>query len=196
MPQKHLRKQLRKQRLAFTKRERNYHALQAYRQLSKLNKYKHGTKVGLFLDAFGELPTQPIADWAKRHGFELYLPVVIHADKVLKFIKISQYTLKNNRLITHKLGMQQPAYGNMISAKQLDLLFMPLVALDKKGNRMGMGGGFYDKTLAKCKNKPVKIGWAYNFQLVERLDVNTWDIGLDMAILPSQKLRFRRYLNP
>lgn len=122
--------------------------------------------------------------------------MVIHADKVLKFIKISQYTLKNNRLITHKLGMQQPAYGNMISAKQLDLLFMPLVALDKKGNRMGMGGGFYDKTLAKCKNKPVKIGWAYNFQLVERLDVNTWDIGLDMAILPSQKLRFRRYLNP
>lgn len=190
MPQKRLRKQLRKQRLAFTKHERNYHALQAYRQLSKLNKYKQGTKVGLFLDAFGEMPTQPIANWAKKRGFELYLPVVTHADKALKFIKISQFTLKNNRLITHKLGMQQPAYGNMITAKQLDLLFMPLVALDKKGNRMGMGGGFYDKTLAKCKNKPVKIGWAYDFQLVERLDVNTWDIGLDMAILPSGLLRF------
>lgn len=190
MPQKRLRKQLRKQRLAFTKHERNYHALQAYRQLSKLKKYKQGTKVGLFLDAFGEMPTQPIANWAKKRGFELYLPVVTHADKVLKFIKISQFTLKNNHLITHKLGMQQPAYGNMITAKQLDLLFMPLVALDKKGNRMGMGGGFYDKTLAKCKNKPVKIGWTYDFQLVERLDVNTWDIGLDMAILPSGLLRF------
>lgn len=190
MPQKLLRKHLRKQRLALTKRERNYHASQAYRQLSKLNKYKQGTKVGLFLDAFGEMPTQPIADWAKRHGFELYLPVVTHADKPLKFVKISQYTLKNNRLIKHKLGMQQPTYSKMVTAKQLDLLFMPLVALDKQGNRMGMGGGFYDKTLAKCKTKPVKIGWAYDFQCMENLETNVWDIGLDMAVLPSNLLRF------
>lgn len=190
MPQKLLRKHLRKQRLALTKRERNYHASQAYRQLSKLGKYQKGTKVGLFLDAFGEMPTQPIANWAKKQGFELYLPVVTHANKPLKFVKISQYTLKNNRLIRHKLGMQQPAYGKMVMAKQLDVLFMPLVALDKQGNRMGMGGGFYDKTLAKCKNKPVKIGWAYDFQCVEHLTTNYWDISLDMVVLPSNFLRF------
>lgn len=190
MLQPTLRKQLRKQRLALTKQERNYHASQAYRQLSKLGKYQKGTKVGLFLDAFGEMPTQPIADWAKKRGFELYLPVVTHANKPLKFVKISQYTLKNNRLIRHKLGMQQPAYGKMVMAKQLDLLFMPLVALDKKGSRMGMGGGFYDKTLAKCKTKPVKIGWAYDFQLVENLTVNAWDVALDRAVLPKGLLRF------
>lgn len=185
-----LRHQIRKQRLALTKRARNYHASQAYRQLSKLGKYKKGTKVGLFLDAFGEMPTQPIANWAKKCGFELYLPVVTHADKPLKFVKISQYTLNSNRLIKHKLGMQQPAYGKMLTVKQLDLLFMPLVALDKKGNRMGMGGGFYDKTLAKCKSTPVKIGWAYDFQLVENLTVNAWDVALDRAVLPKGLLRF------
>ncbi len=67
---------------------------------------------------------------------------------------------------------------------------MPLVALDKKGNRLGMGGGFYDKSLANCKNKPVKIGWAYDFQLVEKLNVNAWDIGLDIAVLPSGLMIF------
>ena len=207
---KNLRKTLRRQRLALALRQRRYDALQARRQLShlplplsaktKLTKHKHRPyRIGIFVDAFGELPTQPLIDWAYQHGFAVYLPVVIAADKPLQFVKINALHLQRLRMTKHPLGMRQPIKGQRINASQLDLLFMPLVALDKQGNRMGMGGGFYDKTLSRRQNSPlkkapIKIGWGYDFQLVEQLDSMPWDIKLDMAVLPSQCLVFRRYL--
>ncbi|MGD4317440.1 5-formyltetrahydrofolate cyclo-ligase, partial [Xanthomonas citri pv. citri] len=94
----------------------------------------------------------------------------------------------------HPLGMRHPEQGKMLKVAALDVLFMPLVAADKIGNRIGMGGGYYDRTLAKAKNKPLKIGWAYDFQLVDKLDSNPWDIKLDALITPSKLWIFRRYL--
>ena len=89
--------------------------------------------------------------------------------------------------------MRQPATGAYINARELDVIVMPLVAVDAQGNRMGMGGGFYDRTLAKTKQKPLKIGWAYDFQQVTALDSKPWDVKLDAAVFPSQRLIFRRY---
>lgn len=199
--QKTLRKTLRKQRLSLTPQQRKRASYQAFRQLEKLPFYPKKTngkkaKIGIYLDAFGELPVQPIIDWAKRHHFDIYLPVVIKPNTALKFIKMPSYHAKNWRLIKHSLGMRQPAnLRQAVSVNQLDILFMPLVAVDKFGYRMGMGGGFYDRTLAKSKTKPIKIGWAYDFQFVEKLEVNAWDVKLDFAIFPSGLQKFKRHLS-
>lgn len=194
--QKQLRKTLRKQRLALSPRQRKLASYQAYRQLNKLPlTLPKNAKLGIYLDAFGELPVQPIIDWAKRHQFDIYLPVVIGTNKPLKFIKMPNYHAKNWRLIKHSLGMRQPAnLHQAVNVNQLDVIFMPLVAVDSFGYRMGMGGGFYDRTLAKSKRKPITIGWAYDFQQVERLEMNPWDVRLDFAILPSGLKKFPRYL--
>lgn len=197
-----LRRQLRRQRLALTLRERQYASYQTIRQLRPIADYFRQTqsqrpcKVGVFIDAFGELPTQPLIDWAIRYGFEIYLPVVTGMDKPLYFVKLPSKNSRNARLIRHSLGMQQPASGQRLHVNQLNILFMPLVAFDKDGYRMGMGGGFYDRTLAKTKTKPLKIGYAYDFQQVEKLTVNAWDVRLDMAVTPSKLYRFQRYLIP
>lgn len=191
-----LRRQLRRQRLALTTRERQHASYQAIRQLRLIADYFRQTqsqrpcKVGVFIDAFGELPTQPLIDWAIRYGFEIYLPVVTGMGKPLQFVKLYTKNSRNARLMRHSLGMKQPASGQKLAVSQLDVLFMPLVAFDKNGYRMGMGGGFYDRTLAKTKNKPLKIGWAYDFQQVEALAVNPWDVRLDMAITPTKLWRF------
>lgn len=191
-----LRKNLRKQRLKLSKQQRQLASHHASQHLYRLPiRHKKQMKVGVFVDAFGELPTQPIIDWAVRHHYQIFLPVVIHQQSPLKFCRLHTKKLLNARLIRHSLGMKQPAFGHFISVEQLDILIMPLVALDKHGKRLGMGGGFYDKTLAKCKDKPLKIGWAYDFQLVEKLYRQTWDIDLDMAILPSNLFIFNRYMN-
>ena len=191
--QKILRKTLRKQRLTLTKQQKKQLGFLATRQFSHLQhrfSNKKSAKVGVFIDAFGELPTQFLVNYLFLKGFEVYLPVVTHEKKPLSFVKITQQNFYKNRLMRHTFGMRQPTKGKKIQAKQLDIIIMPLVALDKKGNRLSMGGGFYDKSLANCKNKPVKIGWAYDFQLVEKLNVNAWDIGLDIAVLPSGLMIF------
>lgn len=191
-----LRKTLRRKRLQLSKRQRFLAAYQAQRQLSHLccrALRQKNRKVGLFVDAFGEMPTQPLIDWAYRHGHHVYLPVVRGVNQPLVFVRFIPHRLLSARLARHRLGMRQPATGAYINARELDVIVMPLVAVDAQGNRMGMGGGFYDRTLAKTKQKPLKIGWAYDFQQVTALDSKPWDVKLDAAVLPSQRLIFRRY---
>ena len=71
---------------------------------------------------------------------------------------------------------------------QLDIIFTPLVAFDSQGNRMGMGGGYYDRTLAhwQTNQTPYPIGLAHNCQLVEQLPVQAWDIPLAQIITPDK----------
>ncbi|ELA08801.1 5-formyltetrahydrofolate cyclo-ligase [Moraxella macacae 0408225] len=193
---KTLRQKLRNQRLQLTPantKRFGYLAARQFQQIKHRSLHKNA-KIAVFVDAFAELPTQALIDKLTRRGCEIYLPVVTHRTKPLSFVKLNHNKLSNNRLITHRFGMQQPAKGKRLRAKQLDVIIMPLVAVDKQGHRLGMGGGFYDKSLAKCHQKPLKIGWAYDFQLVDNLVVNAWDIGVDMAVFPSLALRFCRYL--
>ena len=78
------------------------------------------------------------------------------------------------------------------SASQLDLLLLPLVAFDAQGNRVGMGGGFYDRTLAYLQHrrhwrKPVLIGLAHEVQKTDGLTTQSWDIPLDTIITESSR---------
>ena len=91
----HLRKQLRQQRLRLSKRHRNRAAYQARRSLNRLQHPAltgKNVKIGIFADAFGEMPTQPLMDWARQRGYGIYLPVVTGKQKKKKIIEYSQKT--------------------------------------------------------------------------------------------------------
>ena len=149
-------------------------------------------RIGLYYDGFGELSTQPLLDWCKRLGYFPYLPVVGslgHHDKRLRFVPIYQSKLLNVSTRIHRLGMKQNHHRRLLWATEMDVIICPLVAVDLNGNRMGMGGGFYDTTLGKSyrvgASRPLKIGWCYDFQVVEALQRQPWDVPLDGLITPS-----------
>lgn len=149
-------------------------------------------RIGLYYDGFGELPTQPLLDWCQRLGYLPYLPVVGSLgqhDKRLRFVPIYHAKLLNIPTRIHSLGMKQNHHRRLFWAAELDVIICPLTAVDKNGNRMGMGSGFYDTTLGKSyqagAKKPLKIGWCYDFQVVEQLDRQPWDVPLDGLITPS-----------
>lgn len=76
--------------------------------------------------------------------------------------------------------------------RKLDAVIMPMVAIDPSGNRIGMGGGFYDRTFAFRKTercKPVLIAFAYDFQLINEQTPQTWDVPADTVALQSQLIR-------
>ena len=131
-------------------------------------------------------------DWCQRLGYLPYLPVVGSLgqhDKRLRFVPIYHGKFLNVPTRIHSLGMKQNHHRRLLWARELDVIICPLVAVDKNGNRMGMGGGFYDTTLAKSyqaglKN-PLKIGWCYDFQVAEQLERQPWDVPLDGLITPS-----------
>ena len=144
-------------------------------------------KIALYLSADGELDTAPLISWLWQQGKSVYLPVIHPFSKGhLLFLKYDEHTpLVNNRynIAEPKLDAQQVA-----PVANLDLIFTPLVAFDHSGQRLGMGGGYYDRTLASwfSSGKGAKpIGLAHDCQQVETLPTEAWDIPLPKIVTPT-----------
>ncbi len=187
------RRQFTRQRRQLTASERRHLGQAASLHLIKLQqRLPAHARVALYYDGFGELPTQPILDWCQNLNYQAYLPVVGSLgsdDKRLRFVPIYHSKLVSVPTRIHRLGMPQNYHRRLLWAKELDVIICPLVAVDNEGNRMGMGGGFYDTTLGTSYRagvkKPLKIGWCYDFQVVDKLEYQPWDVPLDGLITPS-----------
>ncbi|WP_334064378.1 5-formyltetrahydrofolate cyclo-ligase [Alteromonas genovensis] len=98
-------------------------------------------------------------------------------------------------LVKNKYNIDEPelACPNVVPTSNIDVILMPLVGFDSKGNRLGMGGGYYDRTLAFTQftqQKPILIGIAHDEQEVETLPFEPWDIPLDIIVTPKRILTF------
>ena len=151
-----------------------------------------GQHIALYLANDGELDTYPLIQALWQLGKSVYLPV-LHPfiAGYLLFVRYDKDTL----LYPNKFGIPEPlpACHRLIPLQQLDIIFTPLVAFDAAGNRLGMGGGFYDRTLSQLDStvrKPQLIGLAHDCQHVETVPVEAWDIPLPAICTPT---KFRRF---
>ncbi len=132
----------------------------------------------------GEISPLPLMDKLLEQGKQIYLPVLHPFSKghllFLKYDKNYKKSLRSNRF-----GIIEPQLGvrKVLPLSELDIIFSPLVACDKKGNRLGMGGGFYDRTFAQAPPNLISIGLAHQCQQVEKLPVESWDMPLDYIVL-------------
>jgi len=92
-------------------------------------------------------------------------------------------------LKTNHLGITEPFNGIQINNNQIDLVFVPLLAFDNFGHRVGYGGGYYDKFLSKCP-RAIKIGLSYFDPINKIEDINSKDIKLDYCITPNKVYKF------
>lgn len=85
----------------------------------------------------------------------------------------------------NKFNILEPISGEWVDPEMIDLAFVPLVAFDKKGYRIGYGKGFYDRYLKRCRPSIPMIGFSF-FEPVERIrDINEFDVPLSLCITPS-----------
>lgn len=192
MDNRTLRRNLIAQRKKLSHQSRQALAAHANRHLFKLVKQlPKAANVALYQDAFGELPTFGIVQFCLRYGYTPHLPVV-RGDKLVFAPIYPKYTDRHGvwrfAKKRHRLGMHEPISCFYRPIHQMDVIFCPLVAIDRQGNRMGMGGGFYDRSLANYQG--LKIGWCYDFQQVAKLQTQPWDIAMDMMISDKRRLIF------
>ncbi len=97
---------------------------------------------------------------------------------------MSHYLLTDQtKIINNEYGIPEPhEEGIRITDQQLDVVFVPLLAVDKFGNRVGYGKGFYDRFLKKCKPGILKVGLSFFEPLNNKIDVNDEDIKLDYIV--------------
>ncbi|TCJ98656.1 5-formyltetrahydrofolate cyclo-ligase [Volucribacter psittacicida] len=134
--------------------------------------------IALYLSHKGEISTALLIQTLWQQQKKVYLPVL---HPFCPGHLLFQQYLPNTPMNRNKFGIPEPQLdcSTLIPFQQLDLIFTPLVAFDSQGNRLGMGGGFYDRTLANWQQKKVlPIGLAHACQQVSHIPMQDWDIPL------------------
>lgn len=160
------------------------------RRLCRLPVFRHAHNIALYLANDGEIDPAPILQTAPRLGHHCFLPCLASGPgPALRFV---QYR-PGDPLITNCYGIPEPDFRVRVvqPAWTLDLILMPLVAFDRRGNRLGMGGGYYDRALSRFARlpdmrRPQLIGLAHDFQDAGVLESEDWDVPLDWVATPSE----------
>ncbi len=163
--------------------------------------FQRARRIAAYWPADGELDPRPLMHQARKRGKAVYLPVLRRGARShpvsLRFAR----DLPGRRMRENRFGIPEPTLRgrDLRPARQLDVLLVPLVGFDADGNRIGMGGGFYDRTLAYLKarrhwRRPRLIGIAHDCQRLVRIEPRPWDVPLDTVA--TEKRIYRRDMDP
>jgi 5-formyltetrahydrofolate cyclo-ligase len=154
-------------------------------------RFHPGQRIALYAPLPEELDISPLARLARRQGALLYLPrIVDRRHRRMRFVA-ARGPMRANRL-----GILEPAAGEFISARRLDLVFVPLVGFDAAGMRLGMGAGYYDRAFAFLRlraawHRPKLVGVAYAVQRVPAIAGAPHDVRLDAVVTEEGLLTCR-----
>ena len=145
--------------------------------------FKNAKRIGFYHSVRGEADPSTLQIDDKQ----FYLPVLSkNKDEGLVFIELN----KDTEFMDNKFAIPEPIYNEdkIVAGNILDLVLVPLLGFDKQGHRLGMGGGFYDRCFAFKKQgnaNPILMGYAYDFQEIDELVPESWDVDLDMIATES-----------
>ena len=182
-----LRRQLRQARRQLSPTRQRLAARELYRQLAQHPVFRRARHIAFYLPNDGEIDLR-------------LLPTVINADYFLPLISDAIRPWEPTRLFfqpetldlhPNRYGIAEPRFNNrqVINPSLLDVVLFPLVGFDRKGNRLGMGKGYYDRTFSQVRRgwrSPYFIGIAYGFQECEDLVPAQWDIPLQAIVTDKE----------
>lgn len=187
-----LRQSIRAKRRALSTRQQNLASQNLLRQLERTRLLFRAKHVAVYLANDGEIDPSLVLGALLSRGVKCYLPV-LHPFRQ-NCLLFCEYNW-NTRMQVNRYGIAEPdlRYCRTIPVQMLGAVLLPLVAFDSQGNRMGMGGGYYDRTFAfKHRSKhvlPKLIGLAHRCQKVVSLPVESWDIPLDAIITDREAIK-------
>ena len=186
-----LRAELRARRRALAPHERASASRQFARILRRSNLLRPGRRVAIYIAHDSEADPCGIVRLARHYRCELYLPAI--ADYRRRRMEFRRYA-RATRLRPNRYGIPEPVRegATRSAVRHLDLVLLPLVAVDSSGTRLGTGAGFYDRCLQHLRagrrwRRPKLIGLGYEFQRVDCLAARAWDVPLD-ALLTEKDL--------
>lgn len=195
-----LRKELRAKRAAIPRQVRRQAGRQVLRLALGQGWIRRGKRIGFYIPAKGELNILPLLSQALWMGAECFLPVVPpsqgrwHGEKRLWFTPLGE---ASHPWAVNRYGIPEYVlHRGRRRIRQLDTVFLPMLGFDLQGYRMGMGGGYYDTSLAylgrrRHWRRPKLIGVAYAAQKIVHLPREPWDIPLNTVVTEQGIYRFR-----
>lgn len=188
-----LRRQMRQARRRLRTEERSTRALALARQVVDHPLFLRSRRIACYLAVRGEMDVTPLRERALAMGKDVYLPVLFpYRHNRLWFAPFRA----DAKLVENRFGIPEPNVrrSDLVNPMALDLVLVPVVAFDDQCNRLGMGGGYYDRSFSFLRfrrqwKKPHLLGVAYEFQRTERLARQPWDVPLT-AVATDQGLHW------
>lgn len=135
-----------------------------------------------------EPDTELISQWLKEH-YPAIRWVICKTERstssLYHFVWDEQTVIQEN-----SWGIREPLGGIRVDEQEIDLIFVPLLVFDQQGFRVGYGKGYYDRFLAKCRPDALKVGLSLFEPVADIVDIDQYDIALDLGITPHQTIHF------
>lgn len=190
-----LRRELRQRRASLTSTQRRAAAQRAARHLLRDAHLRASRRVAAYLAAGSEIDTTALIRALRRAGKTVYVPRIdAHRAGRMQWAVVHAH----NTLRTRRFGIREPRVTARArhAPPRIQVMILPLVGFDARGLRLGAGGGYYDRWLARARPRPWCIGLAFAVQEAPQLPAEEWDQRLD-AICTEQGLRyFPRHPSP
>ncbi|RBW43681.1 5-formyltetrahydrofolate cyclo-ligase [Psychromonas sp. B3M02] len=202
-----IRKTVRQARKALSEEQQQIASADLFLRLQQHTRIAQAQHISVTLAYDGEIDLTPFIEWCWQQGKQVYLPMVHPTQTGHLFFLAYQ---ADTEMIINRYGIKEPKLASLFNqapeqlthlaehpeifpAEKLDIVCTPLVAFDTQGNRIGMGGGYYDRLLAPWftdQSGPYPIGLAHDCQCVKSLPIAAWDVPLPEIITPQQHLLF------
>lgn len=195
------RKKYRQLRNALSEQEQKQAATSLMSLITTLPAFMHSHSIAFYIASDGEIDPAPLLEQALLYDKSCYLPCVDSMDNPVEENHLAFVRYKSgDRLTANKYGIPEPLLSSeaMLPAEKLDLVLMPLVAFDVKGNRLGMGKGYFDRTFAfinptRPESGPMLMGLAHECQKAAALSISDWDIPLHYIATDKQIYTFSHH---
>jgi len=186
-----IRQQIRSQRQSLSATEIAQADKDLCAQFKRHNQLFNTDKVAIYLQHDNEVGTSHLINLLFKKESTVYLPRLYTDGR--HQLNFCRYHHQHSEMKNNHYGIAEPTSNEITTIDDLSLIFLPLTAFDGHGNRLGMGGGYYDRSLANASTSNVLIvGLAYDFQQVEQCPVEDFDQPLQMIITPTRVIDFRR----
>ncbi len=145
--------------------------------------FQNAKSVAIYISQPFEFSTKPLFELCVSQNKDVYVPVMHGRDLVFQRI------INWKNVVPNEKNISQPMFGQEISPDKIDVFFVPLVAFDRSGNRLGRGVGYYDRLFSNLNIRGVKVGVGYEFQ--EFFSVPTESHDVPMEYILTEKRIFR-----
>ena len=156
-------------------------------QVIRMPAFRKSRRIACYLPTPYEVDTWPIIARGWRMQKRIFAPVTSADGRI-----VYRELVPSTNLVAADFGILEPVDGEILPARKFDMVIVPMVAFDADHNRIGMGGGYHDRTFAFLRHRrlycrPKLVGVAFDCQKVEKIPVNPWDIRVFCVVTEASQ---------
>lgn len=180
-----LRKEIEAQRNALDFQWLEMASAQVARNFQTLETFHSAEMVALYMSIAGEIQMDALFPKCWKLGKRTCIPIFNAETKIYEMAEITRET----HIKTGHYGIREPVYPSLISTESIDLMAVPGIAFDSQGNRLGRGGGYYDRLLNNFRGYSAAV--AFDFQILKEIPCEPHDVPVNGIVTDTKLLKVR-----